>query len=140
MKVLLDLNVVLDVVLNRQPWIAESAAVWNAHHSGAYDGFLAATELTNLFYIVRRLAGESTARSAVRSCLATFDMVPVDRSVLFRADQQTGIDFEDNVAIACEVAAGIDLIVTRDPAGFAHSPVPAVSPADLLARIAPTNP
>jgi hypothetical protein len=53
MKVLLDLNVVLDVILNRQPWVAEARQIWNAHHAGELEAFLAATEFTNMFYIGR---------------------------------------------------------------------------------------
>lgn len=140
MKVLLDLNVVLDVVLNRQPWVADAKQVWNAHESGLIDGSLAATELTNLFYIVRRISGEPAARTAVRVCLATFGIEPVDQPTLEEADRQPGFDFEDNVCIACAMAAGIDWIVTRDPAGFVHSPVPAVSPAELIDRLSPANP
>jgi hypothetical protein len=82
MKVLLDLNVVLDVILNRQPWVAEARQVWNAHHAGEVEAYLAATEFTNMFYIVRRLAGEATARTAVQSCLATFGVFPVDQWIL----------------------------------------------------------
>lgn len=140
MKVLLDLNIVLDVVLSRQPWGGEASALWNAHHSGAFEAILAATELTNLFYIVRRLADEATARKAVSLCLATFDCAPVDQAVLKAADSQAGSDFEDNVCIACAAMSGADLIVTRDPAGFLHSPVPVLSPAELLQRLAASQP
>jgi predicted nucleic acid-binding protein len=140
MKVLLDLNVFLDVVLNREPWVSEAKQVWNAHQSGAIDRFLVATELTNLFYIVRRIAGEPVARTAVRACLATFNIERVDRRILEAADRQPGVDLEDNVCIACAVAAQIDWIVTRDPAGFVQNPIPAVSPADLMARILSKSP
>jgi predicted nucleic acid-binding protein len=140
MKVLLDLNIVLAVVLSRQPSLGEASAVWNAHHSCAFDGILAATEFTNLFYIVRRFAGEATARAAVSMCLATFDCAVVDHAVLRAADSQAGSDYEDNVCVACAATAGADLIVTRDPAGFIHSPVPVVSPAELLLRLASSKP
>ena len=140
MKVLSDLNVVLDVVLNRQPWVVDSKQVWNAHQSGAIEGFLVATEVTNVCYIVRRLADEPTARAAVRSCLATFGILAVDQATLEDADRQPGVDYEDNVCIACATAAGVDLIVTRDPNGFLNSTVPAVSPAELMARLSSASP
>ncbi len=140
MKVLLDLNVVLDVILNREPWVAVAKQIWNAHQSGVIDGCLAATEITNLFYIVRRTAGEPVARNAMQVCLATFNIEPIGQLILEAADRQPGLDFEDNVCIACAVAAAADLIVTRDPAGFTHSPVTAVSPEELMARVASTNP
>lgn len=136
MKVLFDLNVILDVVLNRQPWVIESKEVWDAHQTGSISGWLVATELTNLFYIVRRLADMATARTAVRTCLATFDVLRVDQATLHDADSQPGSDYEDNVIVAAAVAGGMDVIVTRDPAGFAHSPVAVLSPAELLQRLA----
>ncbi len=125
MKVLLDLNVVLDVILNRQQWVAEASKVWDAHSFGDIEGFLVATEITNMFYIVRKLAGESTARQAVNACLATFRIVPVDQQVLGDADHLPGTDFEDNLCIACAAKAGPDLIV---------------SPADLVAQFAKRSP
>jgi hypothetical protein len=39
------------------------------------------------------------------------------------------------VQIGCAVEAGLDAIVTRDPRGFAGSPIPALSAADLLSRL-----
>ena len=45
MKVLLDLNIVLDVILNRHPRVEEAKQIWNAHESGIVDGTLTATEL-----------------------------------------------------------------------------------------------
>ena len=137
MKVLFDLNVVLDVVLNRQPWLADSRQVWDAQLAGSIDGYLTATEITNLFYIVRRLAGESTARAAVGVCLATFSLVPVDLQILQAADQHPGSDFEDNVCIACAEEVGADWVVTRDSSGFTQSSVPAISPTELLKQIPP---
>jgi predicted nucleic acid-binding protein len=136
MKVLLDLNVVLDVILNRQQFLADSLAVWNAQQSGEFEGFLAATEFTNLFYIVERLAGNSKARSAVGVCLNAFTVVAVDRTVLHAAESLSGTDFEDNVCIACATSVAADWIVTRDTTGFAQSSVPAITPADLMKLLA----
>ena len=132
MKVLLDLNVVLDVILNRQPWVVDSLAVWNAQQSGEFEGFLAATEITNLFYIVERIAGTSAARNAVGVCLNAFTVVAVDHTILHAAETLSGTDFEDNVCVACAATVAADWIVTRDTAGFAQSPVPAIAPADLM--------
>jgi hypothetical protein len=46
-----------------------------------------------------------------------------------------GGDFEDNQQIACAVAVGLEFIVTRDPRGFADSPVPVLEPAAFLAKV-----
>lgn len=94
-----------------------------------------ATAVTNLFYIARKLVGLPLALQGVSDCLAAFDIVPVDRSVLTEATSLPGSDFEDNVLIRCAVASQMDVIVTRNLGDFVYSPVEAISPADLLARI-----
>ena len=61
--------------------------------------------------------------------------MPVDQTILEDAATLPGSDFEDNVTIRCAVTSGMDVIVTRNLADFADSPVPAISPAELLKRI-----
>ena len=136
MNVLIDVNIVLDVLLDRQPGVADSKAVWDANHRQEIRGHLVATALTNLFYIARRLVGHQRARQGVRDCLASFSVIAVHHQILIDADSQPGNDFEDNVCISCAVSAGMEAIVTRDPAGFTHSPIPVLSPAQLLAQLA----
>jgi hypothetical protein len=71
----------------------------------------------------------------VRRCLQTFEIIPVGRPELERADSLPGSDFEDNLQMACAALAKLDAIVTRDPSGFAGSPIPVLSPAELLAQV-----
>ena len=136
MKVLLDTNAVLDVLLARQPWVAAAQAVWRAHDEGLITAFVSASSMTDVYYIVRRLAGAELAREAIRTCIATFEICTVDRAVLVDADRLPGRDFEDNVQIACAVLAALDAIVTRDPRGYADSPIGVLSPDDLLRQLA----
>ena len=135
MKVLIDANVILDVLLNRSPWVTDSQAVWDANHRQQIHGHVVATIITNLFYIARQLIGQPLALSGVRDCLAAFDVVLVDQTILNDAATLPGSDFEDNVTIRCAVTSGMDVIVTRNLADFADSPAPAISPAELLNRI-----
>lgn len=135
MNVLIDVNVALDVILERRPWLEDSKGVWDACHETRIMGDLIANALTNIFYVSRRLIGTEKARAGVRICLATFEIIPVGRDELEKADAMTGSDLEDNVSLACAWAAGLDAIVTRDPSGFAGSPIAVLSPADLLARL-----
>ena len=135
MKVLLDTSVLLDLLLNRSPWAADMAAVWNAHRRGEIEAFLAAFAVPTVFYIIRRQTDLATARTAVADCLATLHIAPVDQMALLAAQAMPGSDFEDNLQIACATHAGVDLIVTRDPRGFVHSALPVSTPAELAARL-----
>ncbi|SRR6266404_5579525 len=139
-KVLLDISVVLDLVLNRAPWAADASAIWDAHVNGQIQVFLAAFSLPTIFYIVRRQADLSAAREAVRVCLDTLEIVPIDHAALEAAWAMPGSDFEDNLQIASAVQAGIDIIITRDPRGFSASPIAVLSPSDLRSQMSGTPP
>jgi predicted nucleic acid-binding protein len=57
-RVLVDTNVILDALLERQPWVAEAATIWQANLTGEVAAHMTATSLTDVFYIGRRLPAE----------------------------------------------------------------------------------
>ena len=134
MKVLVDVNVVLDVLLDRQPHYAASATVWSAIESGAVEGLLSAHAVTTIHYLVCKNAGAAKARQTLTAILRVFGVAMVDERVILKALEMQSPHFEDSVT-AAELAE-CDLIVTRDPRGFRGSPVQALAPeaaAPLLA-------
>ena len=138
MQVLLDINVLLDGFLDRTPWATDAVAIFNAQAEGKIEAFVSAASLPTVFYLVRQSFGIHGAKAAICECLNLFSILTVDQATAEAAFALPGSDFEDNLQIACAVQAGLDLIITRDPRGFAASPIPAVAPADLLALIART--
>lgn len=139
LRVLFDTNVILDVLLRREPWRSDSRTAWNAHVDGLAEAYVAAISFTNLFFVLRRLTGTENARLAVRACLSTFPVVAVDREVLLIADALHGVDFEDNVQIACARILHLDAIVTRDAAGFEGTSITVLMPAELLEQLPRRN-
>jgi predicted nucleic acid-binding protein len=135
-KVLLDTNVVLDVLLAREPFLTDSKAVWQACDDGRINGYFLASALTDIFYIARKISGRDAARQAVEVCLSAFAVCPVNQAVLEHALLLAGSDFEDNVQVAAAVQSEMDAIVTRNPDDFAHALLVVVTPAALLAQLA----
>jgi predicted nucleic acid-binding protein len=131
MQVLFDTNVILDVLLKREPWYREAAVLWQAVDDKRLDGFMAASVATDLFYIAKKVGGIDKAKLAVRLCPATFKICAVDRQTLELAYTLSSSDFEDNVLIACASLMGIDAIVTRNPSDFASSSVAIYTPESL---------
>jgi predicted nucleic acid-binding protein len=136
MNILIDTNIVLDVLLERPPWLVEAEQIWDACDTGKITGYLAATSVTNIHYIARRMRDLRHAQIAVGLCLGTFRIAPIDDMTLVHATSLPGADFEDNLQIASALIANLDAIVTRDPPGFANAPLPILRPHELLARIA----
>jgi predicted nucleic acid-binding protein len=131
-RLLLDLNVLLDVVLER-PGAPVAASVWAALENGLGQGFIPAHGVTTVFYLVSRAQGRAFARRATAGLLRVFAVAPVDRDVLQRALALDWPDLEDAVCAAAAEACECAAIVTRDPRGFPDSPVRVVDPVTALA-------
>jgi predicted nucleic acid-binding protein len=134
-NVLIDTNIVLDVLLKRMPWLAESQQIWQACDDGRLTGYLLASTITDIFYIARKIIGRNAAYQSVDLCLTTFAICPLDKIVLEQALLLAGPDFEDNVQIAAATHIGLDAIVTRNPDDFAAAAIPVLIPAALLHRL-----
>lgn len=134
MKVFLDTNVVFDLFLGRLPFLQDASVIWAAHRRGEHEMCASGITLVNLAYTGRKAIGEQAARQAITRFLTTAQVTPVD-DVVIRAAHASGIaDFEDAVQYASAVAANADVIVTRDPAGFAAGTLPVLTPADFRVR------
>ena len=127
-RILFDTNVVLDVLLDRQPYAAASAAAWAAVETGICEGMLAAHALTTIHYLVRKEMGNVKGRRIVSAILRVFGVAAVDGSVVQEALQLPLADFEDAVTAEGARLAGCECIVTRDPKGFRGSPVRCLTP------------
>lgn len=130
--VLVDINVVLDVLLNRDPHAEGSAAVWAAIETGSSRGLLAAHAVTTIHYLIRKELGVPKAKRTVSAMLRVFGVAPVDAPVIQLALELPFADFEDAVTAAAAQFAGCDYIVTRDPKGFRPSPVRCLAPEAAL--------
>jgi predicted nucleic acid-binding protein len=134
-RVLADLNVVLDVVLDRKPHADWGLAFWTAARQKKVEVLVPAHGVTTLFYVTARARGRSFGRAAVSELLAVAKVASVDDAVLRRALALEWRDFEDAVCAAAAEAASCDLVVSRDPSGFERSPVVVVDPTTAVSML-----
>jgi predicted nucleic acid-binding protein len=135
MRVLVDLNVIIDVMQNRQPFYEDSAGVLDAVARQEVMGWLAAHSVTTLFYVVSRIRNRETAVQAVTSMLESFTVAKVDDTVIREALALGWKDFEDAVQMASAGAEDIDYLITRNIKDFQSGPVPVIQPAAFLALL-----
>lgn len=132
MRVLLDINVLLDILLKRDPWQAEISALQASKEAAPVIFSITSLTVANAYYICRKQSGSIDALKAVGYLLDAFEVLPVDFAPLDAAASLLGSDFEDNIQIAAAAASGVTAIVTRDQADFVHSPLPVHSAESLL--------
>ncbi|MBN3950459.1 MAG: PIN domain-containing protein [Nostoc sp. NMS7] len=136
MRVLFDTNVLLDALLAREPFVADAAFLLETVESGQVEGFMSATTVTDVHYLVRRQTRSAeVAIAAVTQLLGLMEICAVDRGVLEQAIALGLTDFEDAVQVASAIKLGLEAIVTRDLDGFTGSPIRVLSPKDMRNRL-----
>ena len=131
-RLLLDLNVFLDVILDRQPDADLAAALWAAIERGLGRGMVPAHGVATIFYLLEKARDAAFARAGVERLIGVFTVAPVGDNVARRAVALAWPDFEDAVCAAAAEASGCDALVTRDPDGYPDPPLPVIDPAAAL--------
>lgn len=132
MKVLFDTNVLLDVLLEREPFFEASAQAISLAEKGIIEGWICGTTVTTIFYLLAKKLSPQKARRYVREMLKIFNVSNINRLVLEDALDSNFKDYEDGVLYQSAVHANLEAIVTRNQKDFEKSNIPIFSPAVFI--------
>jgi len=133
MKLVIDTNVVLDLLLNRAPFADAAAAVFTQIESGLYTACVCATTITTIHYLAHKTVGDEQARQHIGQLLTLLEVAPVTRLVIEQALRSPLNDFEDAVLAESAHIAGAEAIITRNGRDFSGGPLRVYSPLEWLA-------
>ena len=135
MKVLFDTNVLLDLLLDREPFSMQAAQLLSKVERGELAGYACATTITTIFYLCRKGVGREEASRYLRTLLSMLEVAPVNRRIIELALDANFNDFEDAVLSEAAVLVSADAIVTRNTKDFSNSPLPIYTPEELLSLL-----
>jgi len=136
MTILIDSNVALDILLNRQPWYEKAALVFSLTRRGVVKSYISASAITDIFYVARKELGKTAAREAIKRLVRVFYPATVSDGHIFQALDLNWDDFEDSVQFTVGEGLSADYIVTRNTQDFSSSHIPAVTPEQFLSFLA----
>jgi hypothetical protein len=134
-RVLFDLNILLDVLQVREPFYADSAQALALAEIGRVQGLLAAHSWTTLFYLYTKSHNTGVARVRLTELLQFLSVAPVDQSVIEQALNLPYDDYEDAVQMVAALRSGAQYLLTRNVADFEPGPLPVLQPGELLAIV-----
>lgn len=135
MKVLLDTNIIIDVALERDPFVGDSEQILSFVEEGRIEGYISASTFSDLYYIIRKDKGRELTLEFLRSISSFCRVATVDESVISRALTLNFRDFEDAIQYSTAVANKLDAIITRDPTDFPVSTPRIWTPAQLIMEL-----
>ncbi len=135
MKVLIDINVILDVLCGRAEFLEASSRVWKYCEINKLSGVISALSVPNIVYILRKELDPDKTKEIIDRILLIFEVAELKAEDLRKAAEMKTADYEDAIQMCCADRINADFIVTRNIRDFVSSPVPAVKPSELLDRI-----
>lgn len=135
MKLLIDANILLDVLQNREPHVQTSSVVWKLCETEKAKGYVSALTFANLVYIMRKELNPKKVGETLEVLSLIFEFTDFNASDLTHAAEMEWDDFEDAVQSVTAERVHADYIITRNVRDFAKSKVVAFTPSELIARI-----
>jgi predicted nucleic acid-binding protein len=135
LRLIVDTNVVLDVLLDRRPFVEPAARLFALIERSKIEASVCATTLTTVHYLLTQSLSREEGRRALQGLLELFEIAPVNRPVLEGALQSKIEDFEDAVLEQAGCLVGADAIVTRNTKDFRKSSIKALDPVELLLAV-----
>jgi len=132
MKILVDANVILDVLLERQPFYVSGVQILGLS-KGGIELFISASSVTDIYYIIHRIRkSKEIAISLLKGLLTSVDIAAVTGNEIHQAIDLDWSDFEDAVQYATGKNIEVDYIVTRNISDFDSASLPVVTPDKIL--------
>ncbi|MBS6249058.1 MAG: PIN domain-containing protein [Eggerthella sp.] len=128
----MDTNIFLDVAIDAREEHVPGLLLWDEFLYGEIEGYVAATSLKDVYYILGKYEGESRSRDFIEAILKIFQVVPVDALVCKTAIRSNEPDFEDGIVRECAESIPVDFIISRDKSAFGRSYIKCLTAQEYL--------
>lgn len=133
MRLMIDTNVFLDVLMQRQPFYQDSCAILKICEKKDALGYISASSVTDLFYIIRKqLHSTELAYKALGYVLEIAKVLNVTNSDVLEAYIAKADDFEDCLLATCAKNNECDAIITRNKKDFEGFQISVFTPEEVL--------
>ena len=135
MRVLVDTNVVLDYLLEREPYTESARKIVLGCKQKKLTGCIAAHTVSNMFFILRKAYSVEERRTILRDICRLFEVEGIDRSKILQAlDNMDFKDFEDCLQMQCARSFRAECIRSRNLEDFANREGRCISPEEFCAK------
>ncbi len=134
MKILFDTNIIIDVILKREPFYTDSRNALNKSDGDILEGFILASTLTDIYYICKKQLGHSATIEIIKNLVDSINILNVNRDTILLALHADFSDFEDAAQSASAELNQIDLIISRNTRDFSNSKITTQTPTAFLEK------
>jgi predicted nucleic acid-binding protein len=132
MKVLIDTNIILDVLLDRQPYSQDSAKIVVLSEKGIIESYVSASAITDIYYITQKTYKDTqTTIGLIKKIVQIVSIATITEDNICRALELEWTDFEDSVQYIVGESISADYLITRNACDFSNSSIKIVTPSSF---------
>jgi predicted nucleic acid-binding protein len=132
MRVFVDTDVILDLLLARQPFFSAATDLFVRIQAGEIEGCVSPLIFSNLFYILRKELSAPMAVSALRKLKLLVRVLTVDERTIDLALASPFTDFEDAIQYYTALEHDLDAIVTRNKEDYRTAKLPILTAKECV--------
>ena len=134
-SIFLDVNIILDIFLKREPFYAASAQVFGLVESKRFSGYLGALSYPTLFYLLKKEKGGDEALKILKKVRIVLKTAPVTEKIIDSALNSSLRDFEDAIQYYAALEVKSDYLITRNKKDYPTKLIKVVTPDEFLALL-----
>jgi predicted nucleic acid-binding protein len=133
MKILIDTNILLDVLLSRQPYYQDAAKIIVLSEKEIIEGYVSASAITDVYYITQKsYKDKQRTNDSLKKILEIISVATITGNNIYQALDLEWDDFEDSVQYIVGESISADYIITRNVDDFNNSTIKIVTPEQFL--------
>lgn len=132
-RIYIDCNILLDWLLDRQPFSYPAALIITLTESGEIHSSVSALTLANTYYILKKEVNQKVAEEFLKDALQLFQIVDLTAGCVRNAIENKYKDFEDDLHYFAATGSSIDYIITRNTKHFRPENIRTASAEDFIA-------
>lgn len=135
MKLLIDTNVLLDVFLRREQFVADAKKLFIMKQFKDAELWIAAQSYTDLYYVGAKAHGSDRMQKILKEVFPLLNVCSIDGADISYALDEQWQDFEDCLIWRAAKKIKADYIVTRNAADFTRSDIPTLTPGEFFSTM-----
>ncbi|MFZ4591377.1 MAG: type II toxin-antitoxin system VapC family toxin [Ignavibacteria bacterium] len=131
-KVLIDTNVVIDLLAQREPFYKNTSRLFTLASKKLITAYVSSLTLVTTHFIVSRELSETETRKVIRRFKSIANALDLKDAYLNMALDSDFKDFEDAIQYHTALSNNLDAIITRNKRDFKKSHIPVYTTEEYL--------
>lgn len=135
-NVLIDSDIILDSLLDRQPFSNNSSKILSLCEKQKIKGFITGVMIANIYYLLKKEHDSQRILAAIKRLLTFLDILVIDKKMILAAIDSEFVDFEDAIQnFSAENNGSITAIITRNIKDYKKSKLSVLTPEMFLSTL-----